>query len=371
MDKYKIYYDANFAVNEHRGMGKYINNFTNVLHNSFGLECIGLLTGNQKKNEMQYRSFGFSNYIFWEQFSLLKYRNDHKGIMIFPYNTAPIFLKKTPYNVLIVHDLIFFKKYETKSLKQKIGKLYRRLVLPRIISKFDHIVTVSEHTRTEMKNFFNLDASKISVLPNSIILKKNFEDDNPKFEYRDNYFFHIGGEPSYKNSLSVLYAFSGLGEDIRSNYKLKIIGIRDPKALCQYQNVADQLKIRSQIEFLKYQTDAQIIELYKRAKMFIFSSFEEGFGIPILEAFKYGCPLLCSNSSCFPEIANDGGNYFDPNNAHDIANVIMRVLAEPNQTKAKVLKGYDRVKAYSFDSFSNLATKWFERNLGNIQDCTN
>lgn len=355
-----ISYDANFSINKHRGMGKYINSFVQVLNNKYNYKPLGLLKKDNLCNNEDYFSFGFANYIAWEQLSLLKYRNQSKGPMIFPYNTAPLFLKESPDNILILHDVIFLNRSPTKSLKQKIGQLYRSFIVPVIVHKFQHIITVSEYSKNQIIQRLKVSPEKIDVIPNSVSLTDNFENENPDFEDRDNVIFHIGGEPDYKNSKMLLYAFAGLPISIKENYRLKMIGIRDLKTLNEYRTIAEQLNIIDNIIFLDYQTDLEIKELYQNSKLFIFPSKEEGFGIPIIEAMKYGCSLICSNASCLPEIAGEGAVYFDPNDQISLINAITSTLDDKKAIETRILQGYEQVKKYSFEAFEQKIIFWYK-----------
>ncbi len=359
--KADVVYDANFSVRQHRGMGKYVNNFMACVRIRGDLMVMGLLKGDAKEYDRKnYFAFGRNNYVLWEQLSMLRLSNAFKGIIFYPYNTAPLFLKKSFHNVLILHDLIYMNDYKTGSFVQKIGIFYRRFVVPRIVHKFEHIVTVSEYSKTELLKYFNVDPLKVVVIPNAIAFCKEDIAMNPAYEKRENYILHIGGEPQYKNSMVLLYAFHELPEEVKKLYKLKIIGIRNKKALAEYSDLANALRISSQVEFLTYQTDDDIVGLYRNAKMFIFPSFYEGFGIPIIEAFKYGCPLLCSASSCFPEIAGNAATYFDPANLQSIVNAIQTVLVNNNDVKSKVIKGYKQVEEYSLNVFEEKVMTWYK-----------
>lgn len=356
-----IVYDANFSVNQYRGMGKYINNFVAVLRKRNNLIINGLLkSGTVVADSDNFYVFGFSIYVLWEQLSLYFFLRKFKGIVIFPYNTASVLLSKSISNVLIIHDVIYMNSFNTNSLKQKLGAFYRRLIVPIIIRKFQHIITVSEFSKGQLIKYFDLCPDKITVIPNSVKFDRSDTVVNPRFEDRANYLLHIGGEPDYKNSKSLLYAFSRLPGALKVIYKIKIIGIRNPKVLGEYLQIARELNIESCIEFLSYQTDEEIISLYKHAKMFIFPSFSEGFGIPIIEAFKYGCPVLCSDASCFPEVAGDAAYYFDPNEPGAIAESIQKVLGNEKLTKEKILMGYERAMLFSADVFEDKIISWYD-----------
>lgn len=363
-----VVYDANFAVNQHRGMGKYINNFIDVLDTNMGLRTLGLLKGGEKIiSNKNYYSFGFRIYILWEQFSMYFFTNKFKGLIFYPYNTATILLKKSKRNILIIHDLIYFNEdFETKSLRQKFGAMYRRFVVPRVINKFEYIITVSDYSKIQLLKRFNLDPEKINVIPNSIHFKDEDIILNSKYFDREKYILHIGGEPDYKNSISLLYAFSKLPIEIKKVYKVKMIGIRDKNVLLQYRAIASNLDILEAVDFLPFQTDDQIIHLFRNAKMFVFPSFDEGFGIPIIESYKYGCPLICSSTSCFPEIAGNAAWYFDPRDHNSIASAIISCLENSELAESKIQLGYHHIKKYSAIVFAEKVQLWYNKNFSSV-----
>ncbi|WP_164111734.1 MULTISPECIES: glycosyltransferase family 4 protein [Sphingobacterium] len=338
--KKHIYYDANFSVGEFRGMGKYINFFRKTLE-SKGFVVKGLLTKNLKDHKSI--SFGFSNYILWEQFSLPCFLYKNKGLYIYPYNTAPIWRwRKNSTEILIVHDLIFFDNFgDNLTFKQKIGKAYRKFILPKIIKDFDHVITVSEYSKVEIVKKFGIDNNKIFVIPNSIELT------TANTEKKENYIFHLGGEPDYKNTKTLIKAFSLLPNDIKDNFKLKIVGIRNVNSLREFKLICDELCIADKVEFLGYLSDEAIKLLYKRAQIFVFTSFKEGFGIPLIEAMNNGTAVISSNSSCLPEVGGEAAMYFDPLNSKELSLKIIEVLNDADIREKMVIAGYKNVKRFS------------------------
>ncbi|MDB5002310.1 MAG: putative alpha-glycosyltransferase [Mucilaginibacter sp.] len=362
MIKREVFYDANFAIGKYRGMGKYINDLIYVISEK-GINCTGLLSGKADDISKNKIAFGYSNYILWEQFSLAKYINTLNNALLFlPYNTGSIFFRNYNSKVLIIHDLIFFESYSSLSLKQVIGKYYRRLVLPRIVKKVENIITVSHFTKNEIIKKFNIDPARITVIPNSIDLgaANHIVDINKKA----NFFFNIGGELGHKNIKNLLKAFALFTKTYSEEYRLKIIGIRDSTTLRSYKKLALNLKIYPLVDFLGYQTDDQIAELYRNAKAFIFPSKIEGFGIPLIEAMKYGCPIVCSNTSCFPEIAKDAAAYFDPWDITNMSEVMFSVVNDINKSKHLVSNGLKVVKDYSFENFNKIVLNWYYVNYG-------
>ncbi|MCX3264074.1 glycosyltransferase family 4 protein [Pedobacter agri] len=365
MKKSKIYYDANFAIKQYRGMGKYINNFVSVIKSETKEIPIGLLVGGEKSSDESI-AFGLLNYVLWEQISLPRFLKKKSGIVLFPYNTAPLFLNITSRHVLILHDLIYMHGFETNSLKQKIGAYYRRFIVPKIIHKFENIITVSEYSKTEIISRFNIPASRITVIYNSVVLDQEHTE-NLDVDSRDNYIFHIGGEPAYKNSKSVISAFARLDIKLQEKYKLKIVGIRNEKSRKEYHSFINKLGLENKVTLLEYQTDAEITCLYQKASVFVFPSLYEGFGIPIIESFKYGCPLVCSNSSCFPEVAGDGAIFFDPQDINSIATAIELAVSDKNKAEQIVSNGYLQLQRFSQESFRERVVNWYNFNYNKIQ----
>ncbi len=347
----RFFYDANFSVNEYRGMGKFINFLVDVLNDDF--DVIGLLKSNISKKS--FLNFGFSNYILWEQISLSFFSFFNSGIYLFPYNTAPFFLNRKNFNVLILHDLIFLERLEGLTFKQTIGKYYRTFLVKSVIKKVDQIITVSEFSKNQIIEKFSVSRDKIFVIYNTL---DPYNSDNSSVISKKNYFFHIGGEPSYKNTKSLIFAFALLPDNIKERYRLKILGIRNSNTLVGYKKLAKQLNILDRIDFLSYQTDEEIRVLFQEASLFIFPSFIEGFGIPIIEAMKYGCPLVISNSSCFPEIAENSATYFDPYSYESIVNAVVSVLVNDSDRQKKVDLGYKRFRKFNFENFRLQVADW-------------
>jgi len=356
-----VYYDANFSKGEFRGMGKYINYIHHVLSNA-GYNVIPLVRGGE--TEPRYNSFGVRNYIFWEQVSVPFFQKKNKGIFIFPYNTAPLnMVNEGNINILVVHDLIFMENLgDSKSLRQKIGKAYRRFIVPRVIQQFDHIITVSEYSKKKIIDKFNISDDKITVIPNSIE-SKVCEGTVP----REKFIFHLGGEPDYKNTKVLLKAFALLPTEIREQYSLKILGIRDRSAVSSYLKLCTELGISKSVEFLGYQTDSEVESLYSKATMFVFTSIEEGFGIPLIEAMCHKTPLLSSSSSCLPEIAGAAALYFNPYDERDLAAKMESILRNPSQMDSRIKQSEMQLKRFSREVVREKIMRYF----GEIYESTN
>ena len=254
----------------------------------------------------------------------------------------PYFLKylgKTPY-VLTVHDMInekfpnLFDKYD-KTIS------YKRTV----ILNANKIIAVSENTKNDILEFIDLKPSMIEVIPHGFELLGN----NSIVEKLDflplRYVLFVGERGHYKNFLNFSKALSVLmkedkelylvctgksfnEDEITSLTKLKIFD-----RVRQYQVVDNELKC-----------------LYSKSLAFVFPSYYEGFGIPILEAFSNNCPVILSDASSFPEVAGDAGFYFDPFDIDSIIHAIKTVIYD-NEIRNKLIeKGNTRFKLFSWET---------------------
>ena len=110
--------------------------------------------------------------------------------------------------------------------------------------------------------------------------------------------------------------------------------------------------MHNDIIYTGYVTDEQLVALYMGAKAFVMPSFEEGFGIPLLEAMALGTPVVSSDAASLKEIGGDGAIYFDPNNLVEMESKIKEVLNNEKLRKELVEKGRERVKEFSWEKLA-------------------
>ena len=107
-------------------------------------------------------------------------------------------------------------------------------------------------------------------------------------------------------------------------------------------------------------TDGELVYLYKNAEMFIFPSLYEGFGIPILEAFSLGCPVIASNTSSLIEIADEATAFFSPKDEDSIKEAVSNVLKNKKYRTKLINLGYKRVKDFNWEKTASLTKKVYE-----------
>jgi len=169
--------------------------------------------------------------------------------------------------------------------------------------------------------------------------KKQYQ--NNSSEVKD-YILFVGHRDSYKNFNRFLEAVSPLL--LKYDLKLLCTGPIFNNVELEFIN---NLNINDKVIHI-FVAEDKLKDLYSNALFFVYPSLYEGFGIPILEAFSSGCPVLLSNASCFPEIAGDAAIYFDPYSLEDMQQKIRDLLLSSSRQDEYRKKGYDKIKQFSW-----------------------
>ena len=122
----------------------------------------------------------------------------------------------------------------------------------------------------------------------------------------------------------------------------------------------ESLKVKEKIVYFEVD-DNELAFLYSKAKLFVFPSLYEGFGIPILEAFNCGCPVALSNTSCFPEVAGNAAVYFDPTDEKSILNAVESVIYDEKKANSLRKKGFEQAKNFSWEKTAKETKKVYQK----------
>lgn len=251
----------------------------------------------------------------------------------------PYFLKySTKPFVLTVYDLIEEKLpgyYPGRSENSQAKRL--------LCQKASKIIAISENTKRDIVDLFGIPAEKIEVvyLGSSIFPKLSRKVDLP-----GNYLLYVGKRAGYKN-----FNFF-----IRSALPL-LMEIPDLYVVCAgggglssvESHFFEQSNIRERVLHVPA-TDSALAYAYQNAICMVFPSLYEGFGIPILEAFSCGCPVILAKASSFPEIAADAALYFDPRSADQLLRALRNVIGNQQIRKDLATRGLRRSALFSWDT---------------------
>lgn len=300
-------------------------------------------------------------YPTWEQFALPKAAlAEGCDLLHCTSNTGPI-KSKVPL-ITIVHDMIYmesisiFKKGGT--WYQKLGNMYRRYVVPRIIKNSKCITTVSNYERERMAQFFKLSDKKLRTVYNGVgeHFKPVVENDvleNAKSKYKlpDDFLFFLGNTDPKKNTPNVLKAFAEFNEKSTKKYKLVMLDY-DEGALQKVLSDVGHPEIRKDIHLTGYVANSDLPAIISQCSIFLYPSMRESFGIPILEGMACGVPVITSNTSSMPEIAEDAAHIVDPRKSDEIKDGIIKILEDKSYRDELCKKGIERAKVFSWKAMA-------------------
>jgi glycosyltransferase involved in cell wall biosynthesis len=304
----------------------------------------------EMSEKWEYKVFGPKK--FWTQFALplkLALTNKKPDVFFSPGHYSPRF-SRIP-RVISIMDLAFhhFPEYfTTKDLAQlKSWTKYS-------ILKADGIITISQATKDDILKLYGVKSEKVHVvypgiketlsLEPHIYPMKELEN---KFGITKKYLLFVGTLQPRKNIRRLIEAFSKV-HIIDSDLQLVIVGRKGWK----YEEILsapEEYGVKDSVAFLDFVKDEDLQMLYKGAQCFVWPSLYEGFGLPVLEAMQYGCPVITSNISSLPEAGGDAAIYVDPENVDDIAEKIKKVLGDKELRESMIKKGYLQVKKFSWE----------------------
>ncbi len=239
--------------------------------------------------------------------------------------------------VLTIHDMTHerFPQYFPGDPTPEYKKL--------LASKAKRIIAISECTKRDIMEYLGVPEEKIDVIYHGL-------DPQPLAEGRpaalpDEYILYVGDRRGYKNFGKMVEAFAMLvnGGD---NLHMVLTGRplrHDEKELLARHSVEGRVTLMNDI------SDTTLAQLYRNARLFVYPSLYEGFGIPILEAFAQHCPVVLSRASCFPEVAADAAEYFDPTSADEMVTAIEHVLTDDSYRHELTEKGTRRLRLFTWD----------------------
>ncbi len=302
-------------------------------------------------------------YPIWEQYWLPQQcQKDSVDILHSPFNFGLPWFCPCPC-VLTLHDAIDYVYYYKPS--KWYQKLHPQALQMRLHSwiastRADAIITVSNHAKGDLIEYLNIPESKISVIyeaadPNfhQPILESDRLRVKSKYNLNFPYIFYIGGWEERKNIPFLLKAFA---EAQLKEIKLVLAGGSESQKT-ELQTLAQQLNISECLELLGWVEEQDLPTLYAEALCFIYPSDYEGFGLQLCEAMALGCPVLASNSTCLPEILDNGGQVFNLENTDNLKDLISIIINDDQYVHT--LKGLAS-KRSGFFNWQKTANKTFE-----------
>ena len=249
------------------------------------------------------------------------------------------YLQDKPF-VLTVHDMISELFFPPNNSQTKVKS--------KLVPLASHIVTVSQNTKIDLMRLMNVPEEKISVIYHGAPSIAPM--DSPRL-LPEPYFLYIGRRERYKNFDQTLIDFAAFHKDFPEVVFVVVGGPFNGEERELVKSLGVEACVKNVLA-----SEPELVSLYKNAIGFIFPSLYEGFGLPILEAFTYECPVLLNDTSCFPEIAGDAGVFFHSRPERKESNLpeVMRKVYSMSQGERDniINKGLARRRCFSWEESS-------------------
>jgi len=320
-----------------------------------------------------YDSFAFKNKDYYPLLGnvIKKFIDEHK-IDIYVITTAfgfgdiiynPNWFLKTHY-ITVHYDIIpylFLEDY----LPTEYGKKRYMEQLDFVINSYA-IIAISQITKTDLIKHFNVNSDKIYIVypcasenffeqTINVIQQQNLK---KKFGIVKEFILCVSGDDKRKNTIELVEAYSKLSIELKNKYQLVIVFRISKDRISYYEDMKSKFNVQNDVIFTNFVPDEELAALYNMASIFAFVSQYEGFGLPVLEAWQCGLPVLTSNNSSLGEIAEGAAVLVDPFNISDITRGLEEILTKTDILELRK-RGFERVKDFKnpksiSDVFKNL-----------------
>jgi glycosyltransferase involved in cell wall biosynthesis/GT2 family glycosyltransferase len=290
--------------------------------------------------------------MLWHLFILPYWPSLKRYDLIFlPAANRRLFCKYNSRTIVTFHDLSQFHipgKYDF------LRMLYIRRIVGHYLHKAPRIYAISESTKYDLRRYYGIPGNRIHVNyngydPNKLLNPVARAELEQKYGFKGDYFLYIARiEHPGKNHLNLLKAYEKLPDSIKQRYCLVLGGSmwNGGEVVKRYW---EKMKDKDRVCFAGFVSKGDLAGLYKHASLYVFPSLYEGFGIPMLEAFASGVPVLCSNTSSLPEIGKNAVLTFNPNKPKEISSAIQTIISNPSLYEELKARAYKRLEAFSWE----------------------
>ena len=300
----------------------------------------------------------------WFEFSVANFLNKYKpDIFISP--DGYLSLNTNVKQLAVIHDLNF--EHYPKDLPFLVRKYYKYF-FPKFAQKANRIATVSEYSKNDIIQKYQINPAKIDVVYNGCnelyepINEIRKQQAKQKFSHNCDYFLFVGALHPRKNISRLFEAFDKFKSTRSNKVKLLIVGEK-------YYWTNDikktyiRMKFRDDVIFTGRLSTEDLKNVLGAALAMTYVPYFEGFGIPILEAMNCDIPLITSDITSMPEISKDAAFLVDPFSTHSIANGMLALFEDEALRNTLILKGRKRKLDFSWDKTADLLWQSIHRTV--------
>lgn len=342
----RIGFDAKRAFRNNTGLGNYSRFIINGLvefypENDYFLFSNGNTTHPELKLTSKTEIINIGEGVLGTLKRAISYGDKNLDILHGLTNELPYFAKNGKTKLVVtICDLLFIRFPDFYPFFDRQIYLAKT---KRSCEQADVIIAISEQTKQDLIEFLKIPASKIIVHYLSChpqfrahYSEATIQATKRKYEITKPYILQVGTLEDRKNALLTLQAFN---KSIHKNdFQLVLLGRKTNYCENLYQFV-DQNDLKDKVIFIHHADFADIPLLYQGAKLSIYPSFFEGFGIPVLEALCSNVPVITSKDGCLVEVGGDAAVYIDPNNSDELCNEMNKILTNEALRLSLIEKG--------------------------------
>lgn len=289
----------------------------------------------------------------WNRQGSIKQLHKADYDLFHPTYYHPYFLDELPVDkpyVITVHDM------NHELFSASLGRAEQMKAWKReTILRASRIIAISEQTKADLLRFLPVDEEKIDVIYHGIHQQKQ---PYQGLHLPDRYILYVGDRNGYKNFDRFWNVFVRLAAEDKNLY-----------LICTGKPWKNPERLRFEKSglsgrVLHFQAnDLELGQLFQQARLFVYPSLYEGFGIPILEAFLNECPVALSRASCFPEVAAEAGEYFDPENEASMYLALSHLLNNDERRQELIGAGKRRVRQFTWEETARKTFQTYQKAL--------
>lgn len=265
----------------------------------------------------------------------------------------------------VMHDLAFI--HRPNDIGGLVKKYYHHY-FPKFAQKAKRIATVSEFSKQDIVNQYGVNPKNIDVVYNGA--SEAFQSVNEeqktavcrKITQGKPYFVFVGALQPRKNIVNLLKAFDNFKQSDTENTQLVIVG-RKAWQTEEMDNTYQSMQYKGDVVFTGRLSDEDLSATIAAALSLVYVPFFEGFGLPIIEAFKCYTPVITSNVSSMPEVAGEAGVLVDPNSVSGITNALQSVAKDESLRNSLAQKAIERSNTFTWEKTANLLWQSIEKTI--------
>jgi len=371
-----IGYDGKRAYQNKTGLGNYIRSLLPVLSEYYPNEKY-VLFAPEKTDLFDISSIPGGDAVFpgtgfykrfpalWRRYGMVeairKYGADiYHGVS----NELPNGIQKAGVkSIVTVHDIIFERFPETYHFDERYVHRWKIKYACRVA---DAVIAISEQTKRDLVNFYNVPEKKITVVYQScnpvfqrVVSEVERQEVKKIYTLPDQYFLFVSSIAPRKNLIAICKAMAQLKNQLQ--VPLVVIGNgkkekQEAKEFMAANGIAHLLILLNELPQSKasrFVTAADFPAIYQQATALIYPSIFEGFGAPLLEALWSRLPVISSNASCLPEVGGDAALYFDPHDSNMLAQHMLQLSSDNDVRNTMIERGITQAKQFSKENYAN------------------